>query len=494
MKKILLCASGLLLTCSIQAQSVTDALLYGLDNTNGTARFRAMGGAFGALGADMSALSLNPAGSALFTYNQGAATLSSVNSSAKSVYFGTNAKNSDSTLDLNQAGAVWVFTDKSGKSDWKSFSLALNYENQNNFLNAQTAVGINPTTSIDSYFLDFAQGIPLGILTNSNFLDLDYQQQQAWLGYEGFIINPNADNTTYSSNLTAQSNFFQRNSVASTGLNGKLSFNFSSSYKDRLYLGLNLNTHFTDYTRRSSFYEDYRNSPGHDNNVGLQNVNFINELYTYGNGFSFQVGAIGKITDNFRIGASYQSPTWMRFTDENRQILRVTTAENGGFFADPNVTIVYPSYRLRTPSRIGLSAAYVFGKHGALSFDYGRKDYGNSEFTTSSLFFDQQNQNIEQLLTAANEYRVGGELNVKQWSIRAGYRMEESPYKDNRTLGDVTMYSGGLGYNFRHFRIDLAYTLMRREAATGFFEQGLTSPAQYRLKNNNVSVTCVFAL
>jgi long-subunit fatty acid transport protein len=494
MKKILLLALCSVIAQYTQAQSVTEAIQYGLDNTNGTARFRAMGGAFGALGADMSAISLNPAGSALFTYNQGAATLSSFNTSTRGNYFGNTSRINDGTIDINQIGAVWVFTERSGKSDWKNFSLAINYENQNNFLSAQTAQGFNPNTSIDSYFLNFAQGIPFSVIQNNNFLDLNYQEQQAWLGYEGFIINNVGNSSNYTSNISGSGNYFQSNTLLSNGLNGKLSFNFATSYKNRLYLGLNLNSHFTDFTRRTSLYEDYRNSPGHNSNSGPQNVNFINDLYTYGNGFSFQVGAIGKVTDNFRLGFSYQSPTWLRLNDENRQTLRVTTAELGSFFADPNVTIVYPTYRLRTPSRLGLSAAYVFGKKGSISFDYGRRDYGNSRFTTSSLFFDEQNQNIRNTLTATNEYRIGGEYNIKKWSVRGGYRFEESPFFNNMTLGDVFMYSGGLGYNFKQFKIDLAYTYMTRNAATGFLEQGLTSPAQYRMRNNNVSLTFAFIL
>ena len=52
---------------SLFAQGFYDALRYSTDEIQGTARFRGMSGAFGALGGDMSAVSLNPAGSAVFT-------------------------------------------------------------------------------------------------------------------------------------------------------------------------------------------------------------------------------------------------------------------------------------------------------------------------------------------------------------------------------------------------------------------------------------------
>ena len=41
-----------------------------MDNTVGSARFQSMGGAFGALGGDLSAININPAGSAVFIDNQ----------------------------------------------------------------------------------------------------------------------------------------------------------------------------------------------------------------------------------------------------------------------------------------------------------------------------------------------------------------------------------------------------------------------------------------
>src|SRR5277367_4559553 len=47
-----------------------DALRYSQDILGGTARFAAMGGAFCAVGGDLSTLSYNPGGIAVFTKNQ----------------------------------------------------------------------------------------------------------------------------------------------------------------------------------------------------------------------------------------------------------------------------------------------------------------------------------------------------------------------------------------------------------------------------------------
>ena len=103
-----------------------------------------MGGAFGAVGGDLSAININPAGSLFFNNNFASASFTSFNTNNKANYFGTRNKESYSTLDLNQIGAVLVFNDNSGSTDWNKISVALNYENTNNFDNRLFTSGTNP--------------------------------------------------------------------------------------------------------------------------------------------------------------------------------------------------------------------------------------------------------------------------------------------------------------------------------------------------------------
>ena len=59
MKKLIILAIGFLSMSNIMAQDISDALRYSQDEIQGSARFRALSGAFGALGGDMSAVSIN---------------------------------------------------------------------------------------------------------------------------------------------------------------------------------------------------------------------------------------------------------------------------------------------------------------------------------------------------------------------------------------------------------------------------------------------------
>ena len=69
MKKCLFLLLSSLTFSVAQSQDITDAVRYAHDNLSGTARFRAMGGAFGALGGVLSTFTAYSAGSAIFPNN-----------------------------------------------------------------------------------------------------------------------------------------------------------------------------------------------------------------------------------------------------------------------------------------------------------------------------------------------------------------------------------------------------------------------------------------
>jgi hypothetical protein len=499
MKKSLLTLASVLAFTAATSQEISDALRYAQENVNGTARFRAMAGAFGALGGDFSAINVNPAGGAIFSNNQVAMTLSSYNTKNKSNYFGTNITEHDNTFDLNQAGGIFVFNNHGEKSNWKKFTLAMNYENVNDFDNTVFSAGINPNNSVDQYFLSYANqngGAPLSLLQNSYYETLNFADAQAFLGYQGFIINPEANdpaNTSYNSNVPNGGNYYQENSFVSTGYNGKITVNLASQFQNWLFIGLNTNFYGTNYWQSTSFYEQNSNDPAN----GVQRLRFNNNLYTYGSGFSFDLGAIAKVTDEFRAGLSYKSPTWYNLNDEFSQYLSVVHVDETNStittVVDPNVIIFYDDYDLRRPSKFTGSLAYIFGKQGLLSVDYTTIDYGNTDFSPEHEFANVNNA-ISRTLDRAGELRIGAEYRIKMLSLRAGYRWEESPYKDTNVMGNLTGYSGGLGFNFGNTKLDLAYSFSKRDLHQGFFTQGFTDGANIRSVTNNVSLTMIFEL
>ena len=485
----------------LQAQDISDAVRFAQENLNGTARFRSMGGAFGALGGDFSSININPAGSVVFANSQVGFTVSNFSINNDSNYFGKSTDKSNNSLDLSQAGGVYVFKNEDKRSDWKKFAVAMNYENIKDFNNSIFSAGTN-NNSISNYFLSYANGLPLSVVngTEYSYSDLYYNEQQAYLGYGAYVINEAADysdtNMNYISLVPAGGNYYQEYKLKSSGYNGKLSFNGSAQYKDVLTIGVNLNSHFFDYYQSTSFYESNANNTS-TTDILVKRLRFDNDLYTYGNGFSFQIGSIYKPSKEVRFGIAYQSPTWLRLTDELNQsisaVSSTSTTEYQPDIVNPNVTMLFQPYRLQTPSKWTGSFAYIFGKKGLISFDYATKNYSNTKYTPKEEFVNT-NRNLRNLLSSTNEYRLGAEYRIERVSLRAGYRFEESPYKDKTTVGDFTSYSGGIGYNFGATKLDVAYSLSKQNSNQQFFTQGLTDSSRINSKNNTITMTLLFEL
>lgn len=507
MKKLNLLFIAALSMSSIMAQDLTDAVRYSLDEVQGTARFRSMSGAFGALGGDMSAVSINPAGSSIFTNSHASISISNLSTKNGINYFNGSSSSSDSKFDLNQTGAAFVFNNTNPNSPWRKFSLGVAYDKISNFENSWSVRGTNTNSrSIANYFLGYAQGLRLDQISalDGESLSTAYSEinraygfgnQQGFLGFESYIVEPASNddgNTLYSSNIVGN-NFDQEYTYAATGYNGKFSFNASAQYGDNFYFGLNLNSHFINYDKFTDLYETNVNAGSLVNEVRFQN-----SLSTVGSGFSFQVGAIAKLNEALRVGLSYNSPTWYSISDETTQYLGTVRNDAGSNLTqiiDPFVVNVFPDYKLQTPGKITGSLAYIFSDQGLISFDYSRKDYGSTKFKpTSDSYFATQNDIISNSLKNASTYRIGGEYRIKQLSLRGGYRLEESPYENDSFYGDLNGYSLGLGYNFGNVKLDLAYDYAQRDYNQKLYAVGLTDAAQIDSKNSNVTLTLGFSL
>ncbi|MEP4883267.1 aromatic hydrocarbon degradation protein, partial [Maribacter dokdonensis] len=355
----------ILMACAIgSAQNINEALRYGTENLQGTARFQAMGGAFGALGGDLSSLNINPAGSAVFNNSLFTISGSNYNTNNEARYFGDTNISKDNTIELNQIGGAFVFRNTDSNSDWQKFTLAFNYDLVNNFDNEYYVSG-SSTQGIDTYFSEYAQGTPFGsiLVQDGEFLEEAYldigsaqgfRDQQAFLGYYGGILDPETEddaNTNYVSNTLydfVEQDFIRR----TTGYNSKFTINVASQYKENIYLGASLNFHSVLYTQFDQFTES-----GYEPNSEITRTTFDNYLETEGNGFSFSLGAIAKLNDNVRLGGSYQSPTWYRLEDNTSQRINSDLADADINFINFNIINLFESYTVKTPSKLTGSLA-----------------------------------------------------------------------------------------------------------------------------------------
>lgn len=498
MKKIVFSVTAFFAAWIGTAQNINDVVSYHTNNSAGTARFQALSGAFGALGGDLSAIGVNPAGSAIFAFSNVGFSLSTYNIDNSTRYFNGTNNNSLGNLQINQVGGVMVFNNTDVDSDWKKFTLAFNYDMVNNYKNRFYAFG-NSTESVDQFFVNNANGYVLdevSALPGESISDayfnigsdpaLGYPALQGFLGYESFIIDPETDdpnNTSYVSSLSYGNTVSQEYRVSTGGYDHRFTANMATQYGENLYLGINLDFQSIDRDK-TTIIEEY----GYDAGSAVEYVYFENYLRTYGTAFSFNVGGIAKLNDVVRIGASYQSPTWYRLTDELQQYIETDQA-----VIDPRVIFVFPDYKIQIPAKLTGSLALVF-PNGLLSFDYGYQDMSKAELKPASdAYFAAENQFISDNLKAVSTYKIGGEYKIERLSLRGGYRFEESPYENETTVGDLTGYSLGLGYNFGPTRVDLAYSQAQRDYNKPVLDGGIPTTVAIDREDTLVTLSLNFS-
>lgn len=170
----------------------------------------------------------------------------------------------------------------------------------------------------------------------------------------------------------------------------------------------------------------------------------------------------------------------------NDNIIYDNTA--GGFL--PSQSLIY---RLRTPSKITLSSAIIFGKVGLISLDYVSRNFqglnlSGDDFTNENLFFDDN-------LRRTNSFNVGTEWRLNRLSLRGGYRYQQSPDANAIDSDNLQSYSAGLGYNFGNFKVNLAYSNNNRTGLYNFYPQfPQVDAAEIEIDNTMVTVGIAVSL
>ena len=102
--------------------------------------------------------------------------------------------------------------------------------------------------------------------------------------------------------------------------------------------------------------------------------------------------------------------------------------------------------------------AFVINKMAILSADYEYVDYSTASFNSGGASYSSVNQAIANSYMGASNIRVGGELVLYPFSIRAGYAYYGNPYTKSAANTDLKRsLSAGVGVRINHCFIDLAY-------------------------------------
>ena len=414
-------------------------VLFSQESINGTARFNAMSGAFGALGGDLSSIETNPAGAAVFFKSEFAMSLNIRNTETSSSFYGTNELIENDYTNLSQAGGVFVFNTRNN-SNWSNLALAFNYSIVNDFEGLWLASGNSGFAPITDLY--------------------DYDP----------VVYINSDGQ-YFENYT-------------DGKNSKYSFTLASQYNDNLYVGVSINTYDIEYYQ-SAYIEEYNN----DGNGNTFDVSQIQELLTYGDGYSFNIGFISKPSNNIRLGLAYQSPVWYTLAEDFVEYDVIIYENDINTIEDFSGTNGF-DYKLRTPSKLTGSFAYIFEKQGLISIDYIHKNYSNIKLSNAN--FTEENIAFNNDLESVGELRIGTEWRFDNLSIRGGYHVEKSPYKNALDSDDIDGFSFGAGYKFRGGKLDFSYQKYSNTSSYNFYPQyNQVNPTNLDIDTSKFTATLV---
>lgn len=441
MKKILSVLAVAIVATSgnIYAQYSGDALRFSQTNYGSSARFKGMGNAQMAVGGDISSLGANPAGLGLFTRSEFVFTPEFNSTSMNADFLGNKTSTNRNQVNLNQLGVVFHMpTYKAKGQDTQkgvvSAVIGLGYNRNNDYGLEANYSGTNTTSSVYNVIGDYS-------------------------------VAPNS---------------FQSVNVTRSGSVSEFNIAGALNISNQIYIGATLGLVNLKYDYSSMLDEDGIASDYYAN----YNINQTTE----GSGFNAKLGVIFRPTPEFRIGANLQTPTWFNIEENYAE-----TSNDANLNFDPSNF----NYNLRTPLKGSLGASYIIGSRALISADVDFVDYSTIRFSSSdggnvSTIIDNNNAVRSSFKSAVN-YRVGGEVKVTDFvSLRAGYGLNGSAYKDDSDNHFKTQfYSGGIGYRNKNYYFDVAYQRVSTNTTfSPYLLDDFTEPvADVKNDKNNVFLT-----
>ncbi|MCX8531377.1 OmpP1/FadL family transporter [Chryseobacterium luquanense] len=394
----------------------------------GSSKFNAMAGSNGALGGDATALLTNPAGLGVAIAGDASVTLAVGGNKNTSSLASSSVNYNINKVNIGNLGGVATFQLMS-ESPWKFVTLGANLSTQ----------------SIENYVESPGNG---NVSIAKDLVDNSGNPVIGNLSYLGHAYNRYGTQT-------------------------KFNLGVGANYNNALYVGASVNMHYVDLEQ----YDSAKFGLNLDNTA----YSFDKQYTPYSeksNGFSASVGVIGKITKQFRLGASIESPTWWSL---DRIYTDYYTGTDGYIYADSFVE----DRRFQSPMKATLSGAFVPTKNFAINVDYTLgltkpryKVQGDAESELNSFFSDSY-KNL-------SEIKVGAEYRIKAIRLRGGYSYASSPFDamtisaysnngqtgdvnySNLILGDRNTIGAGIGYDFGKFYIDAAYQNITSEYKNPF--------------------------
>lgn len=447
-------------------QTVESAVDYATQDLVGSGRFISMGGAFTALGGDLSSVKLNPAGSGVKKTDEWAISGGMTMYKSTSVSPGGSV---DQTLNRFFIPDV-TYTKVNPTKDryWKTVNFTVGVQRINNLNGLIETSGTGRFKSYINTLKEEAQA-------NKDISRPLDASSWAYQAFQTFLIDTNAKGNYYSM-LEDDGQDFKYN-YDSEGRMYEMFLTVATAYKDKLFLGGTLAFPIVNQTTYSRLTESNFFFPRTDlvlNGISTQltSAHFETRHDVTGSGVVGKFGLLYKVDKNVRLGASYHTPTYYNLED-------IFSYRTTAYFKDFNTQIITYGggayFNLILPAQYNLGMSYVFGKKGLISFDYNYTDVSTTEYIVPAYDINYEyfngnptngergvNDYLREEFTGAHTLRFGAEYNIKPFRVRGGFATRSSPYKNSENLKSLT-FSGGVGFSRKEFYMDLGFAHTQTE-------------------------------
>lgn len=441
MKRINIFATLTMLASVVSAQTQYDAARITGTELNGTARFVGMGGAMGALGADISVIGTNPAGIALFRSHNVSTSFGFNKNMTSSTFNGTKVNDSRTKASFDQIG--FVYSNKIGnKTNLRYLNFGFNYHKAANFNRQFTSKGALNGSSLSWQMTDMMNGAGYGsqesydeALDSSNPYTSEYFYGTPFLGLMGArtgLVTDNIDEIGFYMKGW-DGDMGEYYSREEGGIN-QYDFNMSFNVQDRYYFGITLGVYDVNYNRYSSYSETLLDDNGADNG----NFTLNNWFSTKGTGYDLKFGFIARPFEYspFRFGFAIHTPIWYALTDRYTSTLDTDVlampqpyTENLSEYLNPDYVW---DYRMRTPWKFNVNMGTTFSGVLAVGAEYEYSDYSYINYKDYD-GYDLSSSNVatDKYLKGVHTLKLGMEaMLTPSFSFRAGYNYVTSAFKD----------------------------------------------------------------
>lgn len=485
------------------AQSAIDGFRFSQPDLKGTARYMGMGGAFGALGGDLSAISTNPAGIGVYRRNELGITMDIDMQNATSEAQGVKNTQNQTKVLLNNVGGVATWNLMN--SVMPNINIGFTYNRAASF-NAHY-VGSIPQlhNSLTNYIAGVSnnEGVTVAdvstVFNTDGYVSFDpYNPNDGgyaapWLsilGYNSYFITPTGDDDQPNwigqwGTTTSGSGAFD---VLTTGGANEYNIAVGGNIANKVFWGVDLGIVDMNYSMTAKWGEDLQNAVV-DNPNGMENSSsrwaMTNSYNASGTGYNIKVGIIYRPIQELRLGVSFASPTWysinesyMASTNFNYSVNIPDMTQNRAVTNDGQWGL--NSYNFRTPWRLTASAAGVLGRNLIVSADFEWQRYDKMRFYNGGGgYYDYDggfndwdfpyyapsqkasplvntdpwyatNADIEDYYKSTTSIRVGAEYRITpRFSVRVGYANISSPVRKEAKDGSMMIYTSGTMPNYR---------------------------------------------